>query len=63
MHEELDDIFGDSDRPATLGDLKQMKYTENCIKEALRLLPSVPYIGRKLKEDIVISETLNSIVS
>lgn len=54
VQEELDDIFEGSDRPATLEDLRQMKYTENCIKEALRLLPSVPIIGRNLKEDLVI---------
>lgn len=56
MHEELDGIFGDSDRPVTMADLREMKLTENCIKEALRLFPSVPFIARELREDVVISK-------
>lgn len=54
LQEELDGIFGDSDRPITMSDLREMKYTENCIKEALRIYPSVPIIGRELKEDITV---------
>ncbi|XP_054260624.1 cytochrome P450 4C1-like [Macrosteles quadrilineatus] len=52
-HEELLNIFGDSDRQPTMEDLKSMKYLENCIKDALRLFPSVPVIARKLTEDEV----------
>ncbi|XP_050722916.1 cytochrome P450 4C1-like isoform X2 [Eriocheir sinensis] len=54
VQEELDSIFGDSDRPATMEDLKQMKYLENCIKESHRILPSVPFFGRELNEDLII---------
>ncbi|XP_045127666.1 cytochrome P450 4C1-like [Portunus trituberculatus] len=54
VQEELDTIFQGSDRVATVEDLRNMRYTENCIKEALRLFPSVPYIGRVLKEDVTI---------
>lgn len=50
-YEELNDIFGDSDRDPTMEDLKAMKYLENCIKDALRLFPSVPVIARRLTED------------
>ena len=52
----MDEIFGDSDRPATPNDLRQMKYLECCIKESLRIFPSVPFIGRELKEDVDISK-------
>lgn len=55
VHEELDSLFGDSDRPVTMGDLREMKYTENCIKEALRLFPSVPFLARELREEAVIN--------
>ncbi|XP_047474770.1 cytochrome P450 4c3-like isoform X3 [Penaeus chinensis] len=56
VHEELDGIFGDSDRPVTMADLREMKLMENCIKEALRLFPSVPFIARELREDVVIND-------
>ncbi|XP_042142457.1 cytochrome P450 4V2 [Ixodes scapularis] len=54
-HEELDEIFGSSrDGEITADDLKKMKYLECCLKEALRLYPSFPVIGRTLEEDLVI---------
>ena len=55
-HEELDSIFGDDkDRPLTMQDLRQMKYVEACIKEGLRLFPSVPYIARVSNQEIIIN--------
>uniref|UniRef100_A0A914X0U1 Uncharacterized protein n=1 Tax=Plectus sambesii TaxID=2011161 RepID=A0A914X0U1_9BILA len=48
---ELDDIFGDSDRPITVDDLKEMKYLERCLKEGLRLCPAVPLFARQVTED------------
>ncbi|XKL63085.1 hypothetical protein PGB90_005449 [Kerria lacca] len=52
--EELNTIFGDSDRVVKMQDLNEMKYLERIIKDALRLFPSVPFIGRKLKEKTTI---------
>ncbi|XP_068215979.1 cytochrome P450 4c3-like isoform X3 [Palaemon carinicauda] len=54
VHEEIDAVFGNDNRPVTMNDLRALKYTENCIKEALRLFPSVPFIGRELREEAVI---------
>ncbi|CAI2352859.1 unnamed protein product [Caenorhabditis sp. 36 PRJEB53466] len=56
--EEVDRIFGSSDRDCTNDDLKQMKYLEKCLKESLRMFPSVPFFGRKVEEDVVINGDL-----
>lgn len=55
-YEEIYEIFGDDDRPASMMDLQKMKYMECCIKEALRLYPSVPLIAREIKEDVDLGE-------
>ncbi|KRX66855.1 Cytochrome P450 4V2 [Trichinella sp. T9] len=51
VHEELDSIFSDDDRDATFEDVKNMTYLECCLKEALRLFPSVPLFARFINED------------
>lgn len=48
----MDRIFGDDDRPPSMNDLREMRYLEMCIKETLRLYPSVPLMARKVTEDI-----------
>ncbi|XP_023948380.2 cytochrome P450 4c3 isoform X3 [Bicyclus anynana] len=52
IYQEMKSIFGDSDRPATMEDIKEMKYLECCIKESLRIYPSVHYIARYVTEDV-----------
>lgn len=52
--EELDMIFEGDSRRATMKDLKNMRCLEMCIKESLRLYPSVPIIARILGEDVKI---------
>ncbi|KAL6267712.1 hypothetical protein P5V15_000783 [Pogonomyrmex californicus] len=54
VHEELDAIFGDSDRQCTFQDTLEMKYLERVILETLRLFPPVPMIARQLNEDVKI---------
>lgn len=53
--QELHEIFGDSDRPATFQDTLEMKYLERCLMETLRLFPPVPIIARELKENLKLS--------
>nr|WCC58139.1 cytochrome P450 [Pharsalia antennata] len=50
--QEIEDVLGDSDKLPTYSDLAEMKFLERCIKECLRLYPSVPLIARVAGEDI-----------
>ncbi|XP_069680211.1 cytochrome P450 4C1-like [Periplaneta americana] len=52
VYEELKGIFKDTDHSPTLKDLKNMKYLHMVIKEAMRLYPSVPIVGRMLTQDL-----------
>ena len=65
LHDEMERIFdGDDRRPCTPQDVVEMKYLECCIKETLRLYPSVPGIIRSLTKDVQIGRSLtHSIVS
>ncbi|KAI6220871.1 hypothetical protein M3Y99_01583200 [Aphelenchoides fujianensis] len=56
VYEEIQRVCGDSE-DVTIDHLSQLKYVECCIKETLRLYPSVPIIARRLGNPIDIAGT------
>lgn len=60
IYEELETIFYDDiNRPINIEDLKQMRYLEMCIKETLRLYPSIQMVGRRLTETLQLPNGLS----
>ncbi|XP_025989080.1 probable cytochrome P450 4aa1 isoform X2 [Solenopsis invicta] len=53
---EFNEIFGKDKRSPTIQDLTEMKCLDMCIKESLRLYPSVPVFARTLGEDVKLGE-------
>lgn len=53
---ELDEIFDGDERSPTMEDLREMKCLDMCIKESLRLYPSVPLFARTLGQDVRIGK-------
>lgn len=60
--EEMDRIFEGADRQSTLNDLREMTYLEQCVKETLRLVPSVAMFAREISEDVVLGMNVEIIV-
>ncbi|GJQ81203.1 hypothetical protein Trydic_g23371 [Trypoxylus dichotomus] len=55
--QELDEIFGNSNRAVTFADTLEMKYLERCLMETLRMYPPVPIIARELNQDIKLASS------
>ena len=61
VQQEIDELFDQIDNEdkkdphLTMNQLREMKFLEACIKESLRLYPSVPIIARKASDDIDIN--------
>lgn len=54
IQEELDNVLGPHKRDITVEDIRELKYLECCIKEAMRIFPPVPAYSRQLVEDLVV---------
>ncbi|CAH0554653.1 unnamed protein product [Brassicogethes aeneus] len=53
IREEMTHVLGDNFSRPSYEELMELKYTERCIKEILRLYPSVPFISRMLSDDMI----------
>ncbi|CAG5083863.1 Similar to CYP4C1: Cytochrome P450 4C1 (Blaberus discoidalis) [Cotesia congregata] len=51
---EIEEVLADDNGEVNLNNIKHLKYLECCIKESLRLYPSVVIISRKIQEDLVL---------
>ncbi|KZC13846.1 PREDICTED: cytochrome P450 4C1-like [Dufourea novaeangliae] len=63
---EVTAIMNENDGKMTMAAMANLPYLERCIKESLRLYPSVPFISRSPETDITLSNFLvpaNSIVN
>jgi cytochrome P450 len=47
------------ERDVQLEDMPKMRYAEQCIRETMRLLPTVPIIGRVITEETQIGQPKN----
>uniref|UniRef100_A0A0K8TUL8 Cytochrome p450 n=1 Tax=Epiphyas postvittana TaxID=65032 RepID=A0A0K8TUL8_EPIPO len=54
VYEELQAVFGNSDRPVTVQDLPNLKYLDAVMRETLRMYPPVPVTVREVRSDVVL---------
>lgn len=57
VFQEQQSIFGEDLRAPTFDNLNEMKYLEQCLKETMRLCPSVPIVSRILNHEVTLGKT------
>ncbi|XP_023951630.1 cytochrome P450 4c3 isoform X2 [Bicyclus anynana] len=58
LYQEIKEVFGESNRPVVIGDIRSMKYLDRVVKETLRLFPPVPFVIRKVETEITLPSGL-----
>lgn len=52
VYEELRAVLGDGDVELTLDTVNELTYLDMCVKEAMRIFPTVPFMDRRLQNDM-----------
>ncbi|XP_046742333.1 uncharacterized protein LOC124408992 [Diprion similis] len=56
---EIDEVFENKeDKKLSMREVQGLAYLERCIKESLRLFPSVPFVSRHISEDLQLKNFL-----
>uniref|UniRef100_UPI003B5B09D0 cytochrome P450 4C1-like n=1 Tax=Leptopilina heterotoma TaxID=63436 RepID=UPI003B5B09D0 len=58
VREEIDMLLNETNDKISTAEVQQLTYLEQCIKETLRLYPSVPLISRQLSTDLQLKNHL-----
>ncbi|EZA46631.1 Cytochrome P450 4C1 [Ooceraea biroi] len=58
VRNEVNDVMDENGGKLTMTALQNLPYLERCLKETMRLYPSVYLITRKLQEDVMLREQL-----
>lgn len=56
--EEIRSVFPEQSSVVSAEDIGKLDFTNRFIKESMRLNPTVPFVGRTAKHDLVIGEFL-----
>ena len=62
-YEEIRSVLPNKDDELSYDDLSKLDYVERCLKETMRLFPTVPVVARKVDMDFKLSEWLCAGVS
>ena len=54
--DEIGRNFDSGDRACCARNLTDMKYLDNCVKEVLRLYPSLPFFTRSISEEVCLGK-------
>lgn len=58
IYDEINSVFSDPNEEPTIQKLNELRFLDRCIKESLRLYPSVAFISRSSEEDFVSSQNV-----
>lgn len=55
-YEEISSVLPNKEDDLSYDDLSKLDYVERCLKETMRLFPTVPVVARKVDKDFQLSE-------